>query len=259
MERLYRVRQGDTIGFAVERDGELRHARPARGGIFDGYTAGDAIAGGLGSVTVLAPVRPSKIVCVGLNYRDHAAEMKKVIPPEPLLFTKPPSSVLDPGAPILIPPGIGTVHYESELAVVIGRRASRVAQAHAWDYILGVTCLNDVTARDIQNRETQYTRAKGFDTFAPFGPCIEIGGTRGPRLVEGFVNGERRQHSSTSNLIFSIEFLIEYISFVMTLEPGDVISTGTPSGVGPIVPGDVVTVRVEGVGELSNPVESLNC
>ena len=259
MERLYRVRQGDTIGFAVERDGELRHARAAQGGIFAGYTAGDAIAGGLGSVTVLAPVRPSKIVCVGLNYRDHAAEMKKVIPPEPLLFTKPPSSVLDPGAPILIPPGIGTVHYESELAVVIGRRASRVAQAHAWDFILGVTCLNDVTARDIQNRETQYTRAKGFDTFAPFGPCIEIGGTRGPRLVEGFVNGERRQHSSTSNLIFSIEFLIEYISFVMTLEPGDVISTGTPSGVGPIVPGDVVTVRVEGVGELSNTVEPLNC
>lgn len=254
MERLYRVQQDGTIGFAVERDGELRRARVAPGGVFDGYTPGEAIAGGLAAVTVLAPVRPSKIVCVGLNYRDHAAEMKKVIPPEPLLFTKPPSSVLDPGAPIVIPPGIGTVHYESELAVVVGRRAHCVAQAHAWDYIMGVTCLNDVTARDIQNRETQYTRAKGFDTFAPFGPCIEIGGTRGPRLVEGFVNGERRQHSSTSNLIFSIEFLIEYISFVMTLEPGDIISTGTPSGVGPIVPGDVVTVRVEGVGELSNPV-----
>ena len=196
------------------------------------------------------------MVCVGLNYRDHAAEMKKVIPPEPLLFMKPPSSVLDPGAAILIPPGIGLVHYESELAVVIGRRAHRVSQANAWNYIFGITCLNDVTARDIQNRETQYTRAKGFDTFAPFGPCIEVGGSRGPRTVEGFVNGERRQHSSTSNLIFPIEFLIEYITFVMTLEPGDIISTGTPSGVGAIVAGDVVTVRVEGVGELSNPVAS---
>jgi 2-keto-4-pentenoate hydratase/2-oxohepta-3-ene-1,7-dioic acid hydratase in catechol pathway len=162
--------------------------------------------------------------------------------------------VLDPGAAIVIPPGIGTVHYEAELAVVIGRRAHRVRQADAWDHVLGVTCLNDITARDIQNRETQYTRAKGFDTFAPFGPCIEIGGTRGPRTVEGFVNGERRQHSSTSNLIFPIEFLIEYITFVMTLEPGDIISTGTPSGVGPIVPGDVVSVRIEGVGELGNPV-----
>jgi 2-keto-4-pentenoate hydratase/2-oxohepta-3-ene-1,7-dioic acid hydratase in catechol pathway len=148
------------------------------------------------------------------------------------------------------------VHYESELAIVIGRRAHRVPQARAWDYILGVTCLNDVTARDIQNREPQYTRAKGFDTFAPFGPCIEIGGTRGARTVEGFVNGERRQHSSTSNLIFPIEFLVEYITFVMTLEPGDIISTGTPSGVGAIVAGDVVSVRVDGVGELSNPVRN---
>jgi 2-keto-4-pentenoate hydratase/2-oxohepta-3-ene-1,7-dioic acid hydratase in catechol pathway len=131
-----------------------------------------------------------------------------------------------------------------------------VSQAQAWDHVFGITCLNDVTARDIQNRETQYTRAKGFDTLAPVGPCIEVGGTRGPRQVEGLVNGERRQQSSTSNLIFSIEFLVEYISFVMTLEPGDVISTGTPSGVGAIVPGDVVSVRVEGVGELSNPVHA---
>jgi 2-keto-4-pentenoate hydratase/2-oxohepta-3-ene-1,7-dioic acid hydratase in catechol pathway len=240
----------------VEQDGVLRRALAGGGSIFEGYTPGPAVDGGLAAVTVHAPVQPSKLVCVGLNYRDHAAEMKKVIPPEPLLFLKPPSTVLDPDAPILIPPGIGAVHHESELALVIGRRAHRVKAADAWDYILGVTCLNDVTARDIQNRETQYTRGKGFDTFAPFGPCVEIGGTRGPRTVEGFVNGERRQHSSTSNLIFPIEFLVEYITFVMTLEPGDIISTGTPSGVGPIVPGDVVSVRVEGVGELSNPVRA---
>jgi 2-keto-4-pentenoate hydratase/2-oxohepta-3-ene-1,7-dioic acid hydratase in catechol pathway len=257
MERLYRVSRGGELFYAVEQDGVLRRALPSGGSVFEGYAAGPAVDGGLAAVTVHAPVLPSKMVCVGLNYRDHAAEMKKAIPPEPLLFMKPPSAVLDPGEPILIPPGIGQVHYESELAIVIGRRAHRVPQAKAWDYILGVTCLNDVTARDIQNRETQYTRAKGFDTFAPFGPCIEVGGTRGPRTVDGFVNGERRQHSSTSNLIFPIEFLVEYITFVMTLEPGDIISTGTPSGVGAIVAGDVVSVRVEGVGELSNPVRDV--
>jgi len=256
MERLYRVSRGGATFFAVEQDGVLRHAVAAGGSIFEGFTAGPAVDGGLLAVTVHTPAQPSKIVCVGLNYKDHAAEMKKAVPPEPLVFMKPPSALLDPGAAILIPPGIGLMHYESELAVVIGKRAHRVTADHAWDYILGVTCLNDVTARDIQNKETQYTRAKGFDTFAPLGPCIEIGGSRGHRLVEGFVNGERRQHSSTSNLIFSIEFLVEYITFVMTLEPGDVISTGTPSGVGPIVAGDVVSVRVEGVGELSNPVRN---
>jgi 2-keto-4-pentenoate hydratase/2-oxohepta-3-ene-1,7-dioic acid hydratase in catechol pathway len=256
MERLYRVSRAGDLFFAVEQDGVLRRAIPLGSSIFDGYKPGPAVDGGLAAVTVHAPVQPSKLVCVGLNYKDHAAEMKKVIPPEPLLFLKPPSTVLDPGGAILIPPSIGTVHYEAELAVVIGRRAHRVRAAEAWDYILGVTCLNDVTARDIQNKETQYTRAKGFDTFAPFGPCIEVGGSGRPRTVEGFVNGERRQHSSTSNLIFSIEFLLEYISFVMTLEPGDLISTGTPSGVGPIVAGDVVSVRIDGVGELSNPVRN---
>jgi 2-keto-4-pentenoate hydratase/2-oxohepta-3-ene-1,7-dioic acid hydratase in catechol pathway len=256
MERLFRVSRGGELFFAVEQDGVLRRAIQTGASIFEGYTPGPAVDGGLGAVTVHAPVQPSKLVCVGLNYTDHATEMKKVIPPEPLLFLKPPNTVLDPGGSIVIPPGIGTVHYEAELAVVIGTRARRVAAADAWDHVLGVTCLNDVTARDIQSRETQYTRAKGFDTFAPFGPCIEIGGTRGPRTVEAFVNGERRQHSSTSNLIFPIDFLIEYISFVMTLEPGDIISTGTPAGVGPIVAGDTVSVRVEGVGELSNPVRA---
>lgn len=256
MERLYRVSRGGETFFAVEQDGVLRRAVPSGGSIFEGYTAGTAVDGGILAVTVHTPVQPSKLVCVGLNYRDHAAEMKKVIPPEPLLFLKPPSSILDPGAAILIPPGIGLVHHESELAVVIGKRAHRVKAADAWDHILGVTCLNDITARDIQSRETQYTRAKGFDTFSPLGPCIEVGGSRGPRTVEGLVNGTRRQHASTSNMIFPIEFLVEYITFVMTLEPGDIISTGTPSGVGPIVAGDVVCVRIDGVGELSNPVRN---
>ncbi|MGE0449523.1 MAG: fumarylacetoacetate hydrolase family protein [Vicinamibacterales bacterium] len=255
MERLYRLSREHEVFHAVERDGVLSRAVPAGRTIFDGYSAGPRLDR-LDAYTVLAPVRPTKIVCVGLNYRDHAAEMKKALPAEPMLFLKPPTTVLDPNAPILLPPGAGQVHYESELAVVIGRRAHRVPRSAAWEYILGVTCLNDVTARDIQNREVQYTRAKGFDTFAPVGPCVEIGGTRGPRTIEGFVNGERKQHSSTSNLIFSIEYLVEYITFVMTLEPGDIISTGTPAGVGPIVDGDTVSVRVEGVGELSNPVRA---
>ncbi len=204
---------------------------------------------------MLAPVRPSKIVCVGLNYRSHAAEVKKALPAEPLLFIKPSTSVLDPGAPIKLPPGVGRVDYEAELAVVIGRRAHRVPAARAWDYILGLTCLNDVTARDLQNKESQYTRCKGFDTFAPLGPCIATGLNGEPRMVEGWLNGERRQGSSTADLIFPIEHLVEFITFVMTLEPGDVISTGTPSGIGSMKAGDVVTVKVEGVGELRNPVE----
>jgi 2-keto-4-pentenoate hydratase/2-oxohepta-3-ene-1,7-dioic acid hydratase in catechol pathway len=256
MERLFRVSTDGAIFHAIERDGVFRRVELSGLSIFDGFAPGAVMDGGLQGVTVHAPVRPSKFVCVGLNYRDHAAEMKKSLPPEPLLFLKPSTTALDPGAPILLPPSVGTVHFEAELAVVIGKRAHRVPAARAWEYILGVTCLNDITARDIQNRETQYTRAKGFDTFAPFGPCIHVGGTTGPRAVECFVNGERRQSGSTSNLIFPIEFLVEYVTYVMTLEPGDIISTGTPSGVGPIVAGDTVTVRVEGVGELTNPVRA---
>ena len=237
------------------QSGELRRAELTNGDLFGGYRAGAPIPGGLERVRLLTPVRPSKLVCVGLNYRDHAAEVKKALPPEPMLFMKPSTAALDPGAPILLPPGVGRVDHEAELAVVIGRRAHRVDRASAWDYILGITCVNDVTARDIQNREIQYTRAKGFDTFAPIGPCITTG-LRGDSLgVEGWVNGERRQSSSTAQLIFPIDYLVEYITFVMTLEPGDIISTGTPSGIGPLRAGDVVTVKVEGVGELRNPVQ----
>ena len=254
MDRIYRAQQGGESFFAMERGGDL--FRAAGADMFSGLSIGKPISGGLGSFTVLAPVRPSKIVCVGLNYRSHAAEVKKALPAEPLLFIKPSTSVLDPGAPIKLPPGVGRVDYEAELAVVIGRREHRVTAARARDYILGLTCLNDVTARDLQNKESQYTRCKGFDTFAPLGPCITTGLNGEPRTVEGWLNGERRQGSSTADLIFPIEHLVEFITFVMTLEPGDVISTGTPSGIGSMKAGDVVTVKVEGVGELSNPVEA---
>ncbi|MSO45441.1 MAG: FAA hydrolase family protein [Acidobacteria bacterium] len=256
MDRLFHVLQDGERHYAVERDGELRRALPSGSDIFGGYSLGTPVRGGLGGVTLLAPVRPSKIVCVGLNYKDHAAEVGKALPAEPLLFLKPSTAVIDPGAPIRLPPGVGRVDYEGELAIVIGRRAHRVSRARAWDYIFGLTCMNDVTARDLQNKESQYTRCKGFDTFAPLGPCIAVGATGAPREVETRVNGTRRQHSSTSQLIFGIEHLVEFITFVMTLEPGDVISTGTPSGIGPLGVGDAVTVAVEGVGELSNPVEA---
>jgi 2-keto-4-pentenoate hydratase/2-oxohepta-3-ene-1,7-dioic acid hydratase in catechol pathway len=255
MGSLYRLSREGLPFYAVERDGVLRRALLRGGDIYDGWSAGDPVPGGVAACRVHAPARPSKIVCVGLNYRDHAAEMKKPLPDEPMLFLKPSTSVLDPGRAIRLPPGVGAVHHEAEFAVVVGRRAHRVPQARAWDYVFGLTCLNDVTARDIQRREVQYTRAKGFDTFAPFGPCIATGLGAEPRAVEGWVNGQRRQASSSRELIFPVDYLVEYITFVMTLEPGDIISTGTPAGVGSLVAGDIVTVKVEGVGELTNPVE----
>ena len=256
MDRVYRVSDGGPPFYAVERSGKVSHASFEAGRFGARYTVGDPIAGGLDSLRVLAPVRPSKMVCVGQNYLDHIKELNKAVPAEPVLFLKPPTTVLDPGRPIKLPPGVGRVDHEAELAVVIGRIAHRVPRAQAWDYIFGITGVNDVTARDIQNREVQYTRAKGFDTFAPIGPCILTGVDGKPRAVEGFVNGQKRQSSTTAQLIFPIDLLIEYITFVMTLEPGDIVFTGTPSGVAPLHAGDVVTVRVEGVGDLTNPVEN---
>jgi len=200
---------------------------------------------------------PSKIVCVGLNYKDHAAEQNKPLPKEPMLFIKPSTAVIRAGEPIRIPPGVGRVDHEAELGVVIGRRAWRVPKAQALEYVLGVTCVNDVTARELQARDVQYTRAKGFDTFAPIGPRVATGYDGRPLTVEALVNGQVRQSSSTRELIFPVDHLIWFISSVMTLLPGDIIATGTPSGIGPIVPGDVVTIRVESVGELTNPVEAL--
>ena len=254
MEHLYRVLLDGTPTYVVANGTEVRRVTPTGADIFAGYSAGDIVPGGMAGAAVLAPVRPGKIVCVGLNYKDHAAEVKKALPAEPLLFMKPSTAVLDPGAVIKLPPGVGRVDYEGELAAVIGRRAHRVPRSRAWEHIFGLTCVNDVTARDLQNRESQYTRCKGFDTFAPIGPCIAVAANGSPRMVETWVNGERRQASSTDQLIFDLEHLVEFISFVMTLEPGDVISTGTPSGIGPLNDRDVVTVKVEGIGELTNPV-----
>jgi 2-keto-4-pentenoate hydratase/2-oxohepta-3-ene-1,7-dioic acid hydratase in catechol pathway len=206
------------------------------------------------AVRLLAPCEPTKVVAVGLNYRKHAEEMKKPLPPEPLLFTKPSTAVNGTGSPIVLPPDSQGVEHEAELALVIGRRLHDVSEAEAMRGVFGLTCLNDVTARDIQRREGQYTRAKGYDTFACVGPWIESELSPNDLRVICRVNGTVRQDGRTSDMIFSPARLVSFISRVMTLLPGDVITTGTPSGVGPLQHGDTVEVEVEGIGTLSNPV-----
>ena len=208
-------------------------------------------------VRLLTPVEPSKIVCVGRNYAAHAAELGNEVPKEPLIFLKPPSSLVGPGEPIVIPAASQRVEHEGELALVIGRRCSGLRESDdALANIFGYTCLNDVTARDIQKLDVQFTRAKGFDTFCAVGPHIETHLDPSNVLVETYVNGERRQSGATSLMIYSCAFLVRWISRIMTLYPGDVIATGTPAGVGPLVPGDVVEVRVDGIGVLRNPVHA---
>jgi 2-keto-4-pentenoate hydratase/2-oxohepta-3-ene-1,7-dioic acid hydratase in catechol pathway len=208
----------------------------------------------LGEVRLLAPVIPGKIVAVGLNYRDHAREMGKKIPEEPLLFLKASSALNHPGGEIVYPRQSERVDYEAELAVVIGRTAKNVAGRDAAKHILGYTCLNDVTARDLQTRDVQYTRAKGFDTFAPIGPWIETDLDPSGLPVRCIVNGEVRQDGNSREMGATVPRLVEFISAVMTLYPGDVIATGTPPGVGPLKIGDEVTVEVGGIGALTNRV-----
>jgi 2-keto-4-pentenoate hydratase/2-oxohepta-3-ene-1,7-dioic acid hydratase in catechol pathway len=213
------------------------------------------------AVTLLAPVVPTKVVCVGLNYRAHIAESVTAVPggeppAEPLLFLKPPSAVVGPGAAIVRPPRVTRLDPEGEMAVVIGRRARRVPAAAALDHVAGVTCLNDVSARNFQRSDGQWTRAKGFDTFAPLGPWVAAGLDPSDLAIECRVNGARRQAARTSDLLFGVPVLVAHVSSIMTLEPGDVIATGTPAGVAPIVPGDRVEVEVEGVGVLVNTVEA---
>jgi 2-keto-4-pentenoate hydratase/2-oxohepta-3-ene-1,7-dioic acid hydratase in catechol pathway len=248
-KRIYRVEHAGRQLHVIEVDERWCQLE---GDLFGDYAAGAPIDAK--DVRWLAPVEPSKIVAVGLNYKDHAREMSKPLPDVPLIFLKPSTAVIGPGEDIVIPPGAGRVDYEAELGIVIGKRAHRVAAADAADYILGLTCVNDVTARELQSRDVQYTRAKGFDTFAPLGPAVAVGLDPSALDVEAWVNGEQRQGSNTRELIFDIGHLVEFISAVMTLLPGDVISTGTPSGVGPVQPGDRVVVKVAGVGELANEV-----
>jgi 2-keto-4-pentenoate hydratase/2-oxohepta-3-ene-1,7-dioic acid hydratase in catechol pathway len=250
--RIGRFADGSRVFFAhLEGDG-IREA------------AGDPFAG-LGSpgrcrpvdgLHWLIPCDPSKIVCIGRNYRSHAAELGHELPQEPLLFLKPPSSLLPHGGVIRLPNRSRRVDFEGELGIVISRRARGVAESRAREYVLGYTCINDVTARDLQEKDVQFTRAKGFDSFCPVGPCIATGIDPSGLTVETFVNGVRRQSDRVSRMVFGVEALVSYVSGVMTLEPGDLIATGTPAGVGPLTVGDEVAVSIEGIGRLVNRVEA---
>jgi 2-keto-4-pentenoate hydratase/2-oxohepta-3-ene-1,7-dioic acid hydratase in catechol pathway len=199
--------------------------------------------------------RPSKIVCVGRNYVAHAAELGNEVPSEPLLFLKPPSALIRAGESIVLPPGMGRVDYEGEIGVLLGRRATRVREDEALDFVAGILPVNDVTARELQRKDSQWTRAKGFDTFCPVGDLVPLREVDLAGLsVVTRLNGDERQRGGTDQMVFSIPFLISYISRIMTLEVGDLVATGTPEGIGPLTEGDVVEVELPGLGSLVNPV-----
>jgi len=210
----------------------------------------------LPEVELLAPCEPSKVVGIGLNYRDHAAEVGLELPEDPMLFLMPDTAVIGPGRTIRLPEMSQWVDYEGELAIVIGRPAFRIERAAAADYIFGYTCFNDVTARDLQIKDVQFTRSKGFDTFAPLGPWIVTDIDPCSLDIETYVNGERKQCSNTRQLLFDPFQLVHFVSWVMTLYPGDVIASGTPAGIGPLQAGDRVEIRIQGIGSLTNEVAS---
>ena len=252
--RLLRFRYGDRIATGVV-DAEGEAVRPLEGTFFENpIPTGETLS--IDEVSLLAPVLPSKVVCVGKNYAAHAAEFGMQVPEEPLLFLKPSTAVIGPGDPIRLLPISRRVDYEGELAVVIGRLARGVRTEDAFKYILGYTCANDVTLRDLQKTDEQWARAKGFDGSAPIGPWIETDLDPNDAIVRTRLNGEIRQQASTSEMVFGVATLIEYITDFMTLLPGDVLLTGTPEGVGTLSDGDVVEVEVEGVGVLRNEVRA---
>ncbi len=223
--------------------------------VFGDMLSDHVVSFDLAEVMLLPPVSPSKIVCVGRNYADHAKELGNDVPAEPLLFLKAPSAIIYDGSPIVIPPQSDQVEHEGELAIVISKKCKGLTDNDdPMDHVFGFTCLNDVTARDLQRKDGQFTRAKSFDTFCPIGPFIETELDTTDISVTTRVNGEVRQHGRTSQMVFPVDFLIRYISNMMTLNAGDVIATGTPSGVSKMNPGDVCEVDIEGIGTLRNPV-----
>jgi len=249
--KIYRYKHNAKIATGVLKEDRLY---PVIGSVFRKFkTAKKGIP--VGDVTLLPPVMPSKIVAIGLNYKDHAMERGKALPDEPLIFLKPPSAVVGPKDIIVYPTMSKRVDFEGELAVIIKKRACRLRpDDDASDYILGYSCFNDVTARDLQVKDVQFTRAKSFDTFAAIGPCIATDIDPSKLRIKTFLNGKLKQSGNTRNLIFSVPFLVLFVSNIMTLNPGDVITTGTPAGIGPMVPGDKVDVQIEGIGTLSNTV-----
>ena len=253
--RMVRVATDSGPRWGAVEDGRVYRLA---GDPFGAWEPAESI-GSLGALSLLAPTVPTKIVCVGLNYAAHADESSAEVPSEPLLFFKPPSALIGPDATINLPSQSERVDYEAEMAVVMGRPCRNVRPEEAWEYVLGVTCGNDVTARDLQRLDDQWTRAKGFDTFCPLGPWLVMGLSEDDVADRGItcrVNGEVRQAARTSDMVFSPSELIAYTSSIMTLEPGDVLMTGTPEGVGPLASGDMVEVQVEDVGTLRNPVRS---
>ncbi|MCU0304562.1 MAG: fumarylacetoacetate hydrolase family protein [Thermoanaerobaculales bacterium] len=255
--RLVRVEVDGGARWGELRDGEVHDLRDGPFG--DPAGRRGAPLGELSRLRLLAPAAPSKIVCVARNYAAHAAEHAVEVPATPLLFLKPPSAVIGPGDAIVLPPESERVEHEAELALVIGRRCRRIDEAAAWSAVLGVTCANDVSARDLQRAEKLWTRGKGFDTFCPLGPVV-VAGLAAEAIadleVACTVNGELRQRGRTSEMVFSAAALVSFASQFMTLVPGDVLLTGTPAGVGPLTPGDEVIVEIEGVGSLTNPVRA---
>ena len=252
--RIVRIKTADGAVWGALDGDEVR--RLPEGPFTPALDPTDSL-GRLEDLELLAPAAPSKIVCVGRNYVAHAAEHGADVPAEPLLFLKPPSALLSPGGTIVLPELSNQVEHESELALVVGSRARQVPVDRAWRFVLGVTCGNDVTARDLQRSDNQWTRGKGFDTFCPLGPWLVTG--MGEEAVGNLelscrVNTALRQKASTDQMVFSPSYLISYITQVMTLEPGDVVMTGTPAGVGPLEPGDTVEVEIEGIGTLTNTV-----
>lgn len=248
--RYIRFQHEGTIGYGILDDGQVRLMD---GSPFTEYAlTGKSLA--LQAVNLLSPCVPTKGVCIGLNYRDHAEEVHAAIPTSPVVFIKPSGCVIGPGQHIVYPPLSKRVDYEAELAIVIGRTASKVSEADAHSYILGYTCANDVTARDLQPHDGQWTIAKGFDTFLPLGPVITDEVDPSGLKITSRLNGTVCQESNTRNLIFGCHYLVSYLSHIMTLYPGDVILTGTPSGIGPMQPGDTIEVEIEGIGILSNTV-----
>lgn len=249
--KIYRFKYKDKISFGVLKEDRVY---PVQGSVFRKFkTTKKGVP--MGDVTLLPPVLPSKIVAIGLNYKDHAMERGRALPDEPLIFLKPPSAVVGPKDIIVYPAMSKRVDFEGELAVVIKKKASLLgSKDRPEDFILGYTCFNDVTARDLQTKDVQFTRAKSFDTFAAIGPCIATDVDPSRIRIKTFLNGKLKQSGNTRNLIFPVPFLVWFVSNIMTLNPGDVITTGTPAGIGPMKPGDRVDVQIEGIGTLSNTV-----
>ncbi len=249
--KIYRFKYKDKISYGVLKEDELF---PVTGSIYRKF---QTIESGIpiGDVFLLPPVLPTKIVAIGRNYKDHALEMGMSVPQEPMIFLKPSTAIVGPHDIIIYPKMSKRVDYEGELAVIIKKKARFLDDhAHIDDYILGYTCFNDVTARDLQRKDVQFTRGKSFDTFAPCGPCIVTDIDPSKLKIKTFLNGKLRQSGNTKNLIFPVPYLMKFISQVMTLNPGDMIATGTPAGIGSMAPGDRIDVQIEGIGVLSNKV-----